>query len=166
MTTVRSRASPTAGARTGRPRTGAAPGGRRARAIRINASTCKHGGRWRVLGPLSVEVSSKGRNDAGKPAGRDEVEGYGIVLPKLNKIPNPVGKFVVDRLIAKGVKYLQDNSLSCVFPARFRVSLAATARGTLVHGTKALALSPRQTETPRPGSRNVVEVWREMPESR
>ena len=169
-------------------------------AIRINASTCKHRGRWRVLAPLRIEVSSKGLDGAGKPAGRDEVEGYGVgvtggkgprerggpyldvawmlcsqpiwptitgmVLPKLNKIPHPVVNFVVGQAIGKGVKYLQDNSLSCVIPGRFRVRLSATARGTLVHATQSTTLSPRQTETPRPGSRNIVEVWREMPESR
>jgi hypothetical protein len=168
-------------------------------AIRINASTCKHKGRWRVLGPLRLEISSKGLDASGRPAGADEVEGFGIgvvggrgprekggpyldvswllcsqsawataaglVLPKFNKIPNPVAKFVVDRLIAKGVKYLQDNSLSCVFPGRFRVRLEATGSGTLIHDTRAIDLAPRKTETARPGSRNVFDVWRETPES-
>jgi hypothetical protein len=89
----------------------------------------------------------------------------GIVLPKFNKIPNPVIKFAVDRAISKGVKYLQDNSLSCQFPGRFRVRLEATRRGSLIQWSKAIHLQPRQTETPRPGSGNIVEVWREIPES-
>jgi hypothetical protein len=169
-------------------------------AIRINASTCKDGGRWRVLAPLRVEVSSKGLDAQGKPTGPDTVDGYGIgvsggkgprerggpyldvdwmlcsqpiwptlagiVLPKLNRIPHPVVNLVVGQAIGKGVKFLQDNSLSCQVPARFRVQLAATSRGTLVQGAKSIRLAPRQTETPRPGSRTVVEVWREMPEAR
>jgi hypothetical protein len=79
-----------------------------------------------VLGPLSIEVSSNGLDDAGKPAGPGEVDGYG-------------------------------NSLECVFPGRFRVRLAATGRGTLIHATSAIDLAPRKTETPRPGSPNLVE---------
>jgi hypothetical protein len=81
----------------------------------------------------------------------------GLILPKFNKIPNPVAKFVVDRAIAKGVKFLQNNRLECVFPGRFRVRLAATGRGTLIHATSAIDLAPRKTETPRPGSPNLVE---------
>jgi len=42
-------------------------------AIRINASTCKHRGKWRVLAPLRIEVASKGLDEVGKPAGREEV---------------------------------------------------------------------------------------------
>jgi hypothetical protein len=77
-----------------------------------------------------------------------------------------MAEFAVDRAIAKGVKYLHDNSLSCVFPGRFRVRLEATRRGTLIHAARAIHLAPRQTEAVRPGTQNVVEVWRELPESR
>jgi len=169
-------------------------------AMRINASTCKHNGKWRVIAPLDLEVSSKGLDEDGKPAGQDKVQGFGIgvvggkgprekggtyldvswmlcsesswhtaaglVLPQLNRIPNPVVKFAVGQVIGKAVKYLQDSSLSCVFPGRFRVRLEETRRGTLIQSSKAIHLAPRQTETPRPGSRNIVEVWREIPESR
>jgi hypothetical protein len=90
----------------------------------------------------------------------------GIVLPKLNRIPVRSPTSSSARSSGKGVKFLQDDSLSCQVPGRFRVHLSATSRGTLVQGTKSTSLSPRQTETPRPASRGVVEVWREPPEAR
>jgi hypothetical protein len=167
-------------------------------AIRINASTCKSRGRWRVLGPLAIELDSKGLDDAGHPDGPDHVEGFGIgmvggrgprerggpyldiswtlcseaswataaglVLPHLNRIPKPAAKFVVNQLIGWAVRYANDRRLSCVFPGRFRVALSASRRGTLLYDGRAIHLAPRYTETPRPGSRNVVEVWREIPE--
>jgi hypothetical protein len=45
------------------------------------------------------------------------------------------------------------------------VRLSATPRGTLIDDSRAIALAPRQTETARPGSRNVYDVWRETPEA-
>ena len=127
------------------PRGSTPPAGRRA-ATRSRASASASSAARARARRAARTSTSRGCSAASRPGRRPRG-----VLPKFNKTPNPVAKFVVDRLIAKGVKYLQDNSLSCVFPGRFRVRLEATGRGTLIHDTRAIDLGAAQDRDGPPG---------------